>query len=262
MLRCAAVVLAIDTLLFVTASFHGQENFQQVLMSSLIGKSTVAILYSVFVTGYLLLTRPTGKKADVPDDHIRDIFHILTYKQRFELLEEEVRRDSLSGLFNRRFFDENLRQELNRAKRLQHSLNLALIDIDHFKSINDQYGHQVGDEAIVALADSMQQAFRRSDILCRYGGEEFAVIMPDSSIEAAFKATQRLQTLYRKTCSERDLKCGADISFTAGIASFPSDIDTEEGLIQLADQRLYKGKNKGRNQVRIDTQILRTINTD
>ena len=180
----------------------------------------------------------------------------------FELLEEEVRRDSLSGLFNRRFFDENLRQELNRAKRLQHSLNLALIDIDHFKSINDQYGHQVGDEAIVALADSMQQAFRRSDILCRYGGEEFAVIMPDSSIEAAFKATQRLQTLYRKTCSERDLKCGADISFTAGIASFPSDIDTEEGLIQLADQRLYKGKNKGRNQVRIDTQILRTINTD
>lgn len=256
------IVVTIDTLLFVTASFHGQENYQQILTSSLIGKSAVAVVYSILVTAYLLLTRMAGKKSDVPDESSRDIFHILTYKQRYELLEEEARRDSLSGLFNRRFFDENLRRELNRAKRLQHSLNLALIDIDHFKSINDQYGHQVGDEAIVALADSMKQAFRRADILCRYGGEEFAVIMPDSSIEAAFKATQRLQALYRKTCSERELKCGADLSFTAGIASFPSDIDTEEGLIQLADQRLYKGKNKGRNQVRIDTQVLRTISID
>jgi diguanylate cyclase (GGDEF)-like protein len=256
------VIVSIDTVLFVTASFHGQDNYKQVLVSGLIGKSAVAIIYSVMLTAYLLLTRRMGQKVNDLEEPVRDIFHILTYKQRFQLLEEELKRDSLSGLFNRRFFDENLRRELERAKRLQHSLNLVLIDIDHFKSINDNFGHQVGDEAIVALAESMQLAFRSADILCRYGGEEFVAIMPDSSVEAAFGATRRLQSTYRKTCADSGLQCGDDITFTAGIANYPADGNTEEGLIRLADQRLYKGKNRGRNQVTIDTAVMRTISID
>lgn len=256
------LVVVIDTVLFISASFYGAENYGQLLRSALIGKSFVVIIYSVMLSGYLLASRQTRQDAKSLDEPVHDIFHILTYKQRYQLLEEEFRRDSLSGLFNRRFFDENLRRELERAERLQHSLNLILIDIDHFKSINDDYGHQAGDEAIVALADSMQLAFRSADILCRYGGEEFVVIMPDSSTEAAYKATQRLQETYTSTCTERKLCPGADITFTAGIACYPEDGNSPAALIKLADERLYKGKNQGRNRVMIDTQIFRVLTLD
>ncbi len=261
-LAAMLIVVAVDTLLFITASFHGAQNYEQLLVSALIGKLAAAVIYTTLLAGYLLVTRPAGQRISGPDKPIRDIFHILTYKQRFQLLEQELVRDSLSGLYNRGFFDDNLRRELDRAKYLQHSLNIALIDIDHFKSINDTYGHQVGDEAIVALADSMVSAFRSADILCRYGGEEFAVIMPDSSVKAAYKATQRLQDVYANTCLDRNLRCGGDITFTAGIANYPADAASEADLIRLADQRMYKGKNQGRNQVMIDTAILRTITAD
>ena len=257
-LAAMLVVVNVDTGLFVTANFYGEPGFGPILKSAMIGKSATAVLYSVLLTGYLLLTRREASSGKHAEEPIHDIFHILTYKQRFEILEDEMKRDSLSGLFNRGFFDENLRRELERAARLQHSLNLVFVDIDHFKSINDTHGHQVGDKAIVALADSMRRAFRSADIPCRYGGEEFAVIMPDSSVEAAYRATQRLQEEYTTTCGSRNLVEGA-ITFTAGIANYPSDGATPDELLRVADQRLYKGKDRGRNRVMIDTVIMRAL---
>jgi len=261
-LAAMLVVVAVDTGIFVSASFYGHENFQGLIWSSLVGKVSVAIIYSLMLTGFLLVFRRKKTDGDVVTEQSHDVFHILTYKQRFEKLEEEFKRDGLSGLFNRRFFDENLARELQRAERLSHSLNLVLIDIDHFKSINDTYGHQSGDAAIIALADSMKKSFRSADIPCRYGGEEFAIIMPDSSLEAAFRATQRLQTDYTATCAERGLPMAREITFTAGISNYPTDGDTVSELIGRADQRLYKGKDHGRNQVMIDTAIMRTIKED
>jgi len=253
------VVVLVDTILFVTATFYGSEDLPRILFSGVISKSSVAILYSVLLTGYLWSTRPnkTGNNAIQEVHH--DIFHILTYKQRFDLLEEEFKRDGLTGLFNRRFFDENMLRELGRAQRLSHSLNLVLIDIDHFKSINDSYGHQAGDEIIKALADSMKSAFRAADIPCRYGGEEFAVIMPDSTISAASQATERLQREYTALCIARDLPGADTTTFTAGIASYPNDASTVDKLIERADQRLYKGKERGRNRVMYDTVIMKSL---
>lgn len=255
-------VVTVDTVLFVSGTFYDAPNFGQLLMSALIGKGAVAVMYSMMLTLYLSKTRVSRRDVDDIHEPIRDIFHILTYKQRFKILEHELSRDALSGLFNRRFFDENLSRELQRAKRLQHEMNLVFVDIDHFKSINDTYGHQVGDDAIVALADSMQTAFRAADILCRYGGEEFAVIMPDSSVSAAYEATQRLQREYVSTCEQRNLPVETDITFTAGIASYPKDGSDPVALIRQADRRLYKGKDGGRNQVMMDTVIMRKIAPD
>lgn len=260
-LAAMLVVVTVDTVLFVTASFYGSENLSRILLSGVIGKSAVAVLYTILLSSYLWWTR-THTAAGAPvQEPTRDIFHILTYKQRYELLEEEVKRDGFTGLFNRRFFDENMLGELDRAKRLSHNLNLVLIDIDHFKSINDSYGHQVGDQFIKALADSLQSVFRVGDIPCRYGGEEFAVIMPDSSIEAASQATERLQKDFSALCIARGLPDAESVTFTAGIANFPSDGMTVETLIERADRRLYKGKERGRNRVMFDTVIMKSLTT-
>jgi len=255
------IVTMVDTTLFVTATFYASENLPRMLAAGIIGKSAIAVVYSILLTGYLWSTRAHNADSNVVQNRNHDVFHILTYKQRFELLEEEFKRDGMTGLFNRRFFDENMQRELDRAKRLSHSLNLVLLDIDHFKSINDTYGHHAGDEIIKALADSMQTAFRAADIPCRYGGEEFAVIMPDSSVEAASLATERLQSEFSTMCTARELP-GADVTtFTAGIANYPTDADSVNDLIVRADQRLYKGKDAGRNRVMFDTVIMRSLST-
>ena len=260
-LAAMLIVLLVDTALFVTGTFYGSESLPRMLVAGLIGKSSVAVLYSLLLTGYLWLTRAHKADGSSVQEHNRDIFHILTYKQRFELLEEEIKRDGLTGLFNRRFFDENMLRELDRAKRLSHSLNLVLLDIDHFKAINDTYGHQVGDEFIKTLADSMQKAFREADIPCRYGGEEFAVIMPDSSVGASSLATERLQSEFTALSIARELPGADSMTFTAGIASYPTDGNTVEKLIERADQRLYKGKERGRNRVMFDTVIMKSLVT-
>ena len=260
-LAAMLIVILFDTALFVTATFYGSENLLGMLVAGFAGKAAIAVVYSILLTGYLWWTRLRNANAGAAQETNRDIFHILTYRQRFELLEEEFKRDGLTGLFNRRFFDENMLAELNRAKRLSHSLNLVLLDIDHFKSVNDNFGHHIGDEIIKALADSMQTVFRAGDIPCRYGGEEFAVIMPDSSVEAASAATERLQAEYTATCVAREFP-GADVTtFTAGIANYPADADTVENLIIRADRRLYKGKEGGRNRVMFDTVIMKSLLT-
>ena len=261
-LAAMLVVVTVDTVLFVTATFFGNENLMSILSSGLVGKASVAVVYTVLLSSYLWWTRLHSADGYVVQDQTRDVFHILTYKQRFEILEEELKRDGLTGLFNRRFFDENMLRELKRAERLSHSLNLVFIDIDHFKSINDSYGHQVGDEYIKALADSMKKAFREADIPCRYGGEEFAVIMPDSSIPAASAAAERLQTEFSALCVVRNLPGDSGTTFTAGIANYPGDADTVEDLIERADQRLYKGKKQGRNRVMFDTVMMKSPKAD
>ncbi|MBT8099130.1 MAG: GGDEF domain-containing protein [Gammaproteobacteria bacterium] len=252
-------VVSLDTVLFVSASFWGNELFFGIMLSGILGKAVMTLVYSILLTGYLLLTRKLAVNGAAVKEEAHSLFHILTYKQRFELLEEEVKRDGLTGLFNRRFFDANLKNELDRAQRLSHSLNLVLIDIDHFKQVNDIHGHQTGDEVIIALADSMQSAFRKAEIPCRYGGEEFTVIMPDSEIPAASKAIERLQRDFQALCLERNLPDAQQITFTAGIANYPKDADTVEALIACADRRLYKGKNRGRDQVMYDTVMMKSL---
>ncbi|MBT8132344.1 MAG: diguanylate cyclase [Gammaproteobacteria bacterium] len=240
------VVVTLDTFVFVTASFYGQANYWQILMSGLVGKWSASAVYSVMLVLYL----KTFRDAALGNAETRDVFQILTYRQRYDLLKDELTRDPMTGLFNRSFFNDNLQRELNRAMRLGHQLNLIMMDLDHFKQINDRHGHQAGDEVILLFADAMREVFRAADIPCRYGGEEFVVIMPDAPATAAKNAAERLSQYLAGACQRRERPLpGGSVSFTAGIANFPADAGTAEDLLRCADKRLYAGKNAGRDRV-------------
>lgn len=244
---CIAVI---DTVVFVSASFYGQPELAQIIISGVIGKVFIGIYYSLIMTVYLRLFRPAAATTNARNDRYHDIFHILTYRQRYELLKDELSRDSMTGLFNRHFFDENLRLEIERAARLGHRLSLVLLDLDNFKQINDQYGHPVGDQVIRFAADGMQEVMRAADVPCRYGGEEFAIIMPDSSTTGAHDAILRLGAYLTERCAVEELPVPAEsVTFTAGIAFCPDDAMSAAEMLAIADRRLYVGKNGGRNRV-------------
>lgn len=163
-------------------------------------------------------------------------------------LQEQAIRDPLSGLFNRRYMDETLDRELARALREGYPVSVVMCDIDYFKALNDNYGHQAGDEVIRALAGFLREQARASDILCRFGGEEFLLVLPGMSPDNALERVDA----WRKTFSERRIIFGAyELSATAsfGISSYPAHGETPELLIAAADQALYVAKRKGRNRV-------------
>ncbi|RMG73333.1 MAG: diguanylate cyclase [Nitrospirae bacterium] len=167
------------------------------------------------------------------------------------ILHEEVKHlaftDGLTGLYNHRRFQERLQEELKRAERYEEPLSLILLDIDHFKRINDTYGHPAGDAVLRKLAELIKKTIREIDFPARYGGEEFALIMLKSASKEAKKIAERLRKTAEKTIIKTD---AGEISVTLslGIASYPEDAKTREELIEKADQALYRAKHSGRNR--------------
>ncbi len=157
--------------------------------------------------------------------------------------------DPLTGVFNRRFFDEHVRSELARAMRLNTPLSIAMIDIDHFKQFNDEFGHAVGDHALRVVSRALELAVRRRDIVARYGGEEFIVIFRDAAAPDAFARADRL----RDSVSREVFAFGSNeprpITVSAGVASYPLDGTTIVELLAEADRRLFEAKRDGRNRV-------------
>ena len=169
---------------------------------------------------------------------------------RHRLLRSFMVRDSLTGLYNHASTKEMLQRELARARRNGTPLSFVMLDIDHFKRVNDTHGHGIGDEVIKLLARTLRQRLRATDIVGRYGGEEFAVILPDTGSNDARMVIDTL----RESFHGRELP-GQDgrvfhASFSAGIASYP-DFDTDYLLGEQADRALYAAKQAGRNRVRI-----------
>lgn len=173
------------------------------------------------------------------------------------LLREQASRDALTGLYNRRFMEETLERELARSDRTGEPLALVLIDIDHFKNVNDTYGHLSGDAMLCALASLLQQHSRREDVACRYGGEEFLVILRAATAQDALARATRWNMLFAQTAFT--LKGQAvHATFSAGIAVYPVDAPARTALLEAADMALYRAKASGRNQVRLsaDAQAL------
>ena len=161
-------------------------------------------------------------------------------------LHEQANRDPLTGLYNRRYLEATMERELARCQREGHPLGLILIDIDHFKSINDRFGHPAGDEVIKAMARLLQT--RASDVVCRYGGEEFLLLLPNIPQETAFERAMQ----YRRAFEEQVLRFGDSTirgTLSAGIACYPAHGNTAEELLRCADQALYQAKQEGRNKV-------------
>ncbi len=167
---------------------------------------------------------------------------------RYRALRALMVRDSLTGLLNHTNFKERLRAEVARSKRLNKLLSVALIDIDHFKRVNDTYGHPAGDRVIKNLSRLLKQRLRGADIIGRYGGEEFALALPDTALEAAMGVMNAIRESFasiEQHVGQATFQC----SFSAGVTQFPTLTDAES-LIQSADEALYVAKHAGRNQVK------------
>jgi diguanylate cyclase (GGDEF)-like protein len=165
-------------------------------------------------------------------------------------LQEQAIRDPLTGMFNRRFFSEELERESARAARENIPFSILILDVDRFKNFNDTYGHKCGDEVLRQLADFLVKNTRRSDVVCRYGGEEFVVLMPDAALDDAYERAETLRQRFEAMVVEYENR-RLQATFSAGIACFPTHSSSADLLLTLADQALYHSKANGRNRVTV-----------
>ena len=165
-----------------------------------------------------------------------------------KMLEQKAQVDGLTGLYNRSYFDHRWTEEYERCVRHSTGLTIAMIDIDHFKSVNDSFGHPAGDAAITGVANLIQSHIRKSDIACRYGGEEFALILPETTPERAMQLCERI----REDCESKHWPRHPDrkITISIGIAGCSDGPNTQSTpWVELADGNLYKAKESGRNRI-------------
>lgn len=168
-----------------------------------------------------------------------------------EQLREQAIRDPLTDLYNRRYLQQALASELQLAERRHYPLCVVLIDLDHFKSVNDRHGHPVGDQVLIELANLLRANIRGSDFACRFGGEEFCLVLSDIGQELALTRTQSLLAAFSalQFCSGLSGQ-----TFSAGIAQYPLHGRDAQALLRVADQALYRAKAAGRNQVLLGGQ--------
>ncbi|MDB4899681.1 MAG: diguanylate cyclase [Gemmatimonadetes bacterium] len=173
-----------------------------------------------------------------------------TLVDRTERLRVLSTHDSLTGLYNRAYFDERLVEELLRARRYGRPISVAIVDIDRFKQVNDQYGHVSGDACLRAFANQLRESVRRTDIVARYGGEEFALILPETTPEDAQAKLDRVrEEIHEHTIELPRNGAALKVSFSAGVAGMPTDGERADELVTRADARLLAAKSGGRNRV-------------
>jgi diguanylate cyclase (GGDEF)-like protein/PAS domain S-box-containing protein len=169
-----------------------------------------------------------------------------------ELLREQSIHDPLTGLYNRRFLDETMGRELIRGRRTGHDIGVVMCDIDFFKKVNDTWGHQAGDDVLKALARLLERHARGSDVVCRYGGEEFVMLLADIPPNLAYQRAEQVRgALEALRVPFGDATIQVTASF--GVANFPEDGDTQDALIHAADTAMYSAKMAGRNRVMLAT---------
>jgi diguanylate cyclase (GGDEF)-like protein len=171
---------------------------------------------------------------------------ILEY-DAFKKLQMNAVTDPLTGLYNRRLFGESFEKELNRARRYGLPLGIVILDLHRFKEVNDQYGHPRGDEVLKAAATTFQKALRTSDSAFRIGGDEFALLLPQTDPDQALALSRRVETVFAEVI--RPLQLAVSLTMDHGVANYPQDGDQSDRLIHVADERLYRWKhaNHSRN---------------
>jgi diguanylate cyclase len=176
---------------------------------------------------------------------VHDVTEITVYEKT---LIEMNTRDSLTGVYNRKFLESQLRNELKRFKRAQRPFGLIMFDIDFFKKINDTYGHQCGDYVLKSLASAVSSTIRGTDILARYGGEEFFCLLPETDIDSATHVAETLRiAVENRTFTFQNTPI--QITISLGVTAMHPEIESPEALIKKADDALYEAKRTGRNKV-------------
>lgn len=176
------------------------------------------------------------------------LFFILYLLKTFMAIKEESLIDPLTGLYNRRFFTKMLGKELLRAKRFKHPLSVILLDIDHFKRYNDKYGHKVGDKVLKAVAGILRRSVRKVDTVFRYGGEEFAIVVPETNFNDVSKLAERVRSNVEKE-SKKIKSIRHHVTISLGVATYKKEYKLGK-IVESADQLLYEAKGAGRNIVK------------
>jgi diguanylate cyclase (GGDEF)-like protein len=188
-----------------------------------------------------LLTSP-GLHAEpsvIPDDLSAMVVHLCTVALRLDLLAHDASHDSLTGLYNRRTYEQSLEQAVSRTQRYGWPFGLILLDIDDFKAVNDRHGHAAGDSVLRAVGGGLRASLRGGDVAARMGGDEFALLVLNADTRAVLEpVTQRLRKALDRVVPD------ADIHFSTGVAFFPDDAEDGDGLMRLADLRLYEHKSR------------------
>jgi len=195
----------------------------------------------------------TSDKVASQSAHVEHLWRVfktaLTNMARLERLRELSHIDFTTGVFNRRYFELRLTEEIARARRFQRPLSLAVLDIDDFKSLNDAYGHQAGDAILGRVAECVRWTTRSIDVFCRLGGDEFAVLMPDADLSENPNMGERLRSvLERRHWTIEGVPADANVTVSVGGAVFPQHCDDESRLIWCADMALLEAKHMGRNR--------------
>lgn len=177
------------------------------------------------------------------------VIKYLVKSRDFEQQYKLATTDGLTELFNHRYFQEQIRRQVEHCKRYDSNFSLIIIDIDFFKKFNDNFGHQSGDAVLRQVAQTLKRNVRATDIVCRYGGEEMSIILPNMSGDEAYSTAQKIC----ERVAQQNFKLAngkeTNVTISLGVSTFPADGDTAETMIASADKRLYDAKNKGRNQV-------------
>ena len=193
--------------------------------------------------------------------HLANTFNLMAsgLEQNQQDLERLATLDGLTEIYNRREFNRWLSVEVERSRRDGYPVSLIMVDIDHFKQLNDTYGHQAGDEALCCIARLLRKEVRPGDIVSRYGGEEFAIILPKASVLDCSAVAHRI----RREIAIQPIKISSadriHLTASLGFASFPYDVHSEEALLRRADQALYHAKKTGRNRVCQAADVLREV---
>jgi diguanylate cyclase (GGDEF)-like protein len=218
---------------------------------------------SQILSGHLMVFRDITDRKQVEKRlrYVNDRLqaHLIEIGLLQSKLREQAIRDPLTDLFNRRYLEETLDRELSRAAREEYPICIIMIDLDHFKRINDTYGHEAGDLVLKAIADVLAEQSRRGDFACRYGGEEFVIVMPNVRLETAYERAESLRqslTLLRVPHEYYSLS----VTISMGIACLPENGQTREMILRAADQALYAAKDAGRDHILSYNQLQHSEN--
>ncbi len=190
---------------------------------------------------------------DDPDILVGAVRDITEHKKLEEKLRKQAITDDLTGIYNRRYFMRRLRQAFAHYRRSDQSAVILLLDIDHFKAVNDTYGHAMGDRVLKELSALFRDRFRQTDVAGRLGGEEFAVLLFDISVEDATGVAEEIREALAGLAFSTDDGEIFHVTVTCGVAGFAEDDETEGSILQRADDSLYLGKRRGRNQVVVES---------
>jgi len=213
--------------------------------SSLDGSDGVRVVLQALTVSALALQEAVDKSREELAQTQKQLTEVSTELERTQ---EQARTDPLTGFLNRRGMEEILIREFARSRRTASPLSVAILDIDHFKTVNDEHGHDVGDQALVHIAKVARSGVRETDVVCRYGGEEFVVVFPGAAADGARFVVDRMRTLAEST----PLAVGAlkvQIRFSAGVSELTGTDGSIRVLLKRADDALYEAKRAGRNRV-------------